>query len=188
LRPGYFRSVNPCNVYPSKHQPANSSTTQLLGHIMSHVCMFQEFLIEDLDPPCSREAWRVARRSAGAPGPTSPAGPRRKSSCCGGSLRVLVFLGESFEIERSRPHGHEAAVLGCVRHLGVDVDRVAAKPRTGLTEARSEAEFPVAHEPGAGTPPLRGSRPDVHRGPGGELARGAREGPVKRSVDGFVAP
>ncbi len=41
---------------------------------------------------------------------------------------MLVPLGESFQIERTRPHGHVAAVLGSVRHL--DVDTLIASRRS----------------------------------------------------------
>ena len=41
--------------------------------------------------------------------------------------RVLVDLEESFEIERSLPHGHVAAVLGVLRQL--DLERLLARER-----------------------------------------------------------
>ena len=42
--------------------------------------------------------------------------------------RVLVDLEESFEIERSLPHGHVAAVLGVLRHL--DLERLLSRERS----------------------------------------------------------
>jgi hypothetical protein len=44
------------------------------------------------------------------------------------SGRVLVDLDESFEIERSLPHGHVAAVLGVLRQL--DLERLISRERT----------------------------------------------------------
>ena len=41
--------------------------------------------------------------------------------------RVLVDLDESFEIERSLPHGHIAAVLGVLRQL--DLERLLSRER-----------------------------------------------------------
>ena len=41
--------------------------------------------------------------------------------------RVLVDLEEGFEIERSRPHGHVAAVLGVLRQL--DLERLLSRER-----------------------------------------------------------
>src|SRR5215218_6221563 len=41
--------------------------------------------------------------------------------------RVLVDLDEQFEIERSLPHGHVAAVLGVLR--GLDLERLISRER-----------------------------------------------------------
>ena len=53
-------------------------------------------------------------------------------------LPAAVDLSEAFEITRSLPHGHVAAVLGTARRLGVDelIDSDAlAQPRSGGRDA-----------------------------------------------------
>ncbi len=75
---------------------------------------------------------------------------------------ALPTLGDAFEILRSRPHGHVAAVLGCARKLGLEklLDRRVSReralaaamilarildPRSKLATARSLGSETLAH-------------------------------------------
>lgn len=69
-----------------------------------------------------REAWREGKKIRKRTVANLTDWPEEKVELLRRVLKgeMLVPLGESFQIERTRPHGHVAAVLGSVRHLRVD--------------------------------------------------------------------
>jgi transposase len=106
-----------------------------------------------------REAWREGKKIRKRTVANLTDWPEEKVELLRRVLKgeTLVPLGESFQIERTRPHGHVAAVLGSVRHLDVDtliasrrsrerdlvVAMVAARildPRSKLATARGFGE------------------------------------------------
>ena len=75
-----------------------------------------------LPPSCCAKAGVKASASANAPSPTSPTGQKPRSTRSADSSRTNPCSAptDAFDIIRSKPHGHVAAVLGTLRKLGLD--------------------------------------------------------------------
>ena len=77
-----------------------------------------------LPPSSSARASAKTARSTIAPSPISPTGPQLKIDALRAVLKGSAALGaplpHAFDIVRSRPHGHVAAVLGTLHKLPLD--------------------------------------------------------------------
>lgn len=97
-----------------------------------HVSMYVERVPNRGSRPAVllREAWREGKKIRKRTVANLTDWPEEKVELLRRVLKgeMLVPLGESFQIERTRPHGHVAAVLGSVRHL--DVDTLIASRRS----------------------------------------------------------
>ena len=120
------------------------------------------------------EALRVALKSKGKAGPGGPAGADGQ-------------LAEAFQIARSRPHGHVAALLGTARAIGLERLLADGQGRRGVL-ALALVISRLLH-PGSKLATARGLAPDTLATSLGEVldVAGASPDELYAAMDGLVA-